>query len=299
MSLDWSARVEAAEAALRACELCPRRCRANRLAGSEGAFCGLDREAWVYKELLHLGEEQPVSPSHVVDLGGCSLRCLFCSEGVHASEPRHPPAVRLDPQWFVVAALRRRQQGARTLSFVGGDPTPSLPAILRCLALLPDEARLPVVWNCNGWTGRDTRALLAGVVSCWNVDLKVGAEACARRLAGSAPQGYRSAVEETLAAVAGDDLVPGLPRVLVRHLVMPGHVECCTLPVLHWLAESHPKAAVNLMTVFLPFGPRRPEAPEISRLLLPAERERAASSARATIGRLLIDGHWVRELGGG
>ncbi len=38
----------------------------------------------------------------------------------------------------------------------------------------------------------------------------------------------------------------------IRHLVMPNHVECCTLPVLQWIAETMPDAPVNIMDQYHP-----------------------------------------------
>ena len=39
---------------------------------------------------------------------------------------------------------------------------------------------------------------------------------------------------------------------IVRHLMLPGHLECCTLPVLDWLAKNVPGAAVNIMGQYHP-----------------------------------------------
>jgi len=38
----------------------------------------------------------------------------------------------------------------------------------------------------------------------------------------------------------------------IRHLVMPNHVECCTYPVLEWIAEHMPVAPINVMAQFHP-----------------------------------------------
>ena len=38
----------------------------------------------------------------------------------------------------------------------------------------------------------------------------------------------------------------------IRHLVMPNHVECCTYPVLEWIAEHVAAAPVNVMAQFHP-----------------------------------------------
>jgi putative pyruvate formate lyase activating enzyme len=39
-------------------------------------------------------------------------------------------------------------------------------------------------------------------------------------------------------------------RVLVRHLLMPGHFDCCTRPVLEWLAGL-PGVEVSLLTQYI------------------------------------------------
>lgn len=42
------------------------------------------------------------------------------------------------------------------------------------------------------------------------------------------------------------------PVLSIRHLVMPNHVECCTYPVLDWIAQRVPAAPVNVMAQFHP-----------------------------------------------
>ena len=41
-------------------------------------------------------------------------------------------------------------------------------------------------------------------------------------------------------------------ELIVRHLLMPGHVECCWRPVAEWLAENLPGVKVNLRAGFWP-----------------------------------------------
>lgn len=298
-----------AEVAYRACRLCPRDCGVDRMAGSQGTFCRLGEHATVYKELLSLGEEAILDPTWLIDLGGCSLRCLFCTEWAHVVDPQLR-AVPLDPRWFVPLLRKRKAQGARTLSFVGGDPTVSLLGVLRALAPVQAADWLPVVWNCNGLLSDQARDLLGGWVATWVVDLKFGNPGCSQRLAGVPETTSRSdragadeprfdawtEVTRTLDFAAHAPRRPQdahLPPLVVRHLVMPGHVECCTRPVLDWLARHHPKAPVNLMTVYLPSGPGArplPQAPELARLAAPEEVRIAVEHARATTPLLWLDG---------
>ena len=309
LNLGWTFadRIASAETAYRSCRLCPRDCGIDRLAGSQGAFCRLGEHATVYKELLSRGEEAILDPTWLVDLGGCSLRCLFCTEWAHVVDPQLRAAT-LDSSWFVPQLHKRRAQGARTLSFVGGDPTVSLLGVLRAMAHVGAQDWLPVVWNCNALMSDTARDLLGGWVATWVVDLKFGNSACSQRLAGvpasDSAHGFDAWTEVTrtldFAAHAPrrpeqhfspDDM--HLPPLIVRHLVMPGHVQCCTRPVLDWLAVHHPQAPVNLMTVYLPSGPGAQglqQVPELARLATPEEVRAAIDHARATTPVLWLDG---------
>jgi hypothetical protein len=64
----------------------------------------------------------------------------------------------------------------------------------------------------------------------------------------------------------------------IRHLVMPNHVECCTYPVLDWIAQRVPAAPVNVMAQFHPdnfcgpeSGKYREKYADIARRPVPAE----------------------------
>jgi len=280
--------------AYRDCRICPRDCGADRLAGAAGAYCGLDARALVYKELIHHGEEEVFGPTWLLDLGGCSLRCLFCTEWTHVTKPRSKPAGLLDPAWFAARNRARRAQGARSVSFAGGDPTVSLLGVLRALAAVPAAERLPLVWNCNGWLSRQARAALDGLVACWLIDKKFGAAGCGRRLAATADVDYAREVDVTLDFATASGTGEGkLPKVLIRHLLMPGHLRCCALPVIDEVATQWPDATFNLMTGYLPFGPalgELPGAPELGGMNADADVAIAIRHAHERIANLLIDG---------
>jgi putative pyruvate formate lyase activating enzyme len=308
----WHEVATAAHDHLRACRLCPRDCGVDRLSSDRGAYCRLDAQAWVYKELLSVGEEPALSPTWLVDLGGCSLRCQFCSEWDHVTTPQRAPAVPLDPAWFAARLALRRSQGARTVSFAGGDPTVSLAAVARALAACTEP--LPVVWNCNALGSAVAWQLLCPVVTTWVLDAKFGQADCARALAAAGGFDALAAEAACIDAVlgaqgpagvdargragldAGGQHPPasyGLPRLIVRHLLMPGHLGCCTRPVLERLAarlDGCPAdvAQVNLMTAFVP---RQGGLAALQRWNTAAEVESAVAMAHQLLGsRLLVDG---------
>jgi len=62
------------------CELCPRNCGVDRLAGETG-FCGETADLRLAAALLHFGEEPPLvgtGGSGTIFVSGCNLGCAFC-----------------------------------------------------------------------------------------------------------------------------------------------------------------------------------------------------------------------------
>src|SRR5262249_53895629 len=151
----------------------------------------------------------------------------------HAGEPLGPASVAAQAEIALA-------EGARTIMILGGEPTVNLPAALEIVAALPDTAKL--VWKTNAHSSAQARALLDGLFEVWLADYKFGNAACAQRLAGIS--GYPSVVQENLLwANTHTELI-------VRHLLMPGHVNCCWAPVAEWLAAQLPGVKVNLRAGF-------------------------------------------------
>ncbi|MDO4366913.1 MAG: radical SAM protein, partial [bacterium] len=62
------------------CELCPRRCRADRARGSLG-FCRAGTQPRVFRWGPHFGEEPPIcgeTGSGAVFFSRCTMKCLYC-----------------------------------------------------------------------------------------------------------------------------------------------------------------------------------------------------------------------------
>jgi putative pyruvate formate lyase activating enzyme len=129
-----------------------------------------------------------------------------------------------------------------------------------------------VVWNTNGYASPTTLRLLDGVVDVYLVDFRHGASACAQRY--GVPGDSVDIIRHNLRQIAAQDTA-----LIVRHLQLPTHFECCTASVLRWLAAELPDVSLNLM-----HGQYRPARlayryPEINRRLTPAERKKAMQLA--------------------
>ena len=270
-------RIRALEGLWANCRVCARDCGVNRLEGEVG-LCGLGREIRVYKEHIHFGEEECVVPSHTIYLTGCSFRCTFCSDDAFVQRPDQ--GVTLPSEALAELIARRQEEGARNVHFVGGEPSINALGILEALRHCPEDTQ--VVWNTNSYHAPALFEVLTGIVDTWIADLKFGSDVCGRIAGITDHDAHVLPAIQALETDEGD--------LIVRHLVMPGHVECCTRPVLEWLAHNTPSARVNLMTGWLPLGRARRDAILGSRLR-EADRLRALELfAEAPIAHRMLDG---------
>jgi putative pyruvate formate lyase activating enzyme len=254
-------RVQSAYAALSNCRLCPHNCGVDRLAGELGR-CHAGATARVFSAQIEVGDELELIPTFAIAFSGCDMRCAFCITGADSWNPH-----RGEP--FDASALTAKAGAARTVMILGGEPTIYVPQILELAAALPTSARL--VLKTNAYLTGQARSLLAGVFDVCLADYKFGNDRCAERLAGIA--GYQEPVRETLLWAADDS------ELIVRHLLMPGHVDCCWEPVADWLAGSLPGVKVSLRGGYWPAWMAGQHA-ELRGTVRPAEEQRAREVAR-------------------
>ena len=255
--------------AYRHCELCPRRCGADRVAGQRG-FCGEGAELRVAAIGAHFGEEPPLvgkDGSGTVFLSGCSCGCFFCQNYQLSSE-------HLGEFLSIEETVRRilelmpcsvsanscaASSGVRNVNLVTPDHFwPHLQEVIRQLRAAGCE--LPVIWNSSGYSRVELLAKQAEIVDIFLPDFKFATAELAKRCMGRedypdiAREGIRFLVDRKgflrpfdktgeLAATRG---------VLVRHLVLPGEIEN-SLAVLDQLYEDHgPLLPISVMRQFRP-----------------------------------------------
>ena len=267
-------KVELARRLTSPCELCERRCRAERAAGRAGR-CGV-LEPRVASSFIHHGEEAELVPSHTIFLSGCNLECQFCQNWEIS---RSPGAGRRAPPELCAGLIREEERHCRNVNWVGGDPIPSLHLVLATLRLYTGGRPLPQVWNSNMYMTEEAMRLLDCTMDVYLADFKYGSDACAERL---------SRVERYFEIVSRNHREGHRQaELLVRHLVLPGHVECCSIPVLDWLRRELGAVRVNVMGQYHP-DYRAGEHPDIARRLTGEEFMRAHRHAEG-LGLLGLD----------
>lgn len=254
---------------LKACELCERRCGVDRAAG-ERAPCGLGEQTWSFKRHVSFAEEAELLPSYMVYFAGCNFRCAFCVQAPACFDPAR--GERVEGRALARECERVVEHGARTINLLGGEPTLHLHTILEmALEAAEREVRLPLVLNSNFYMTPEVLDLLEGFVDVYLADFKFGPGECARRIAGV--ERYWDVVTRNLLA-AWEHAARHGASVLVRHLLMPGHVECCHAPVAEWMAAKLPGARLHVMDSYVPAW-RACGSDELGRLLTDEERSRA------------------------
>ena len=262
---EFEERLGALRAMLSSCRLCPRLCGVDRTAGATG-FCNGGLRARVASSGPHYGEETPLvgkGGSGTIFLAGCNLGCCFCQnyEISHLCEGREISADDL-----ARTMLGLQEMGCHNVNLV--TPTHFTPQIVEALeTAAAGGLELPIVYNCGGYESVETLRLLEGVVDIYMPDFKFWSERSSERYLGASdyPAVARSALMEMHRQV-GDLVIRdglALKGLLVRHLVMPGHL-ADTREIAVFLAEEVSRTTfVNVMAQYRPCY-RSDEFPEIA-----------------------------------
>ncbi|UCF07784.1 MAG: radical SAM protein, partial [Thermoplasmata archaeon] len=98
--------------------------------------------------------------------------------------------------------------------------------------------------NSNMYLTEESMSLLDGVIDLYLTDFKYGNSRCAERL--SNVKDYWDIITRNHAIARAQC------EMIIRHLVLPGHFECCSKPVLSWIAENLEGVRVNVMDQYRP-----------------------------------------------
>jgi putative pyruvate formate lyase activating enzyme len=259
-------KIEIAKRILQHCHFCSRCCGVNRLAGELG-YCKCGDTMAVTSIFAHMGEEPELVPSGTIFTMGCTIRCLHCQNWTISQWME--PGTECAPKEMAGEVERLRVSGCRNVNLVGGEPTPWLPRWLETFKHV--GVNVPVVWNSNGYCSPESSRLLAGFVDVYLLDFKYGPADCAQRIS-DAPDYWEACTRNHLEAKKHGELI-------IRVLVLPNHLECCTKPVMNWIAENlGTETRVNLMFQYRPEW-RAHEIPELSRHLTKEEMKKAVKLA--------------------
>jgi len=234
-----SNRLQLAQKALKSCTLCPRNCKIDRTAGQTG-YCSLTDTARVFREMLHPYEEAELSPSHQIYFAGCNLKCEFCTVAEYNQNPEDAPEMDID--YLLEKIKLRKTQGAKNINLLGGEPTLSITGLLTLLEKTYTDAT--TILNSNMYYNEIVNELLDGLIDIYLADFKCGNDKCAKKIL-DADNYFKTVSTNILHAYQNSDII-------LRHLVMPGHIDCCLKPILQWTAQNIPDVKLSLRVNYIP-----------------------------------------------
>lgn len=260
-------KVEIAKRISESCHFCVRGCEVNRSEGERG-YCGCGREMTVSSVFPHMGEEPELVPSGTIFTSGCTMRCKHCQNWRISQQVDRGTTYK--PEKMAERVKGLRENGCRNVNLVGGEPTPWMEKWLETFTYV--DVNVPVVWNSNSYYSSETAQLLAGFTDVYLLDFKYGPEGCAEKIS-EAPGYWRTCTRNHLQAKEHGELI-------IRILVLPGHLECCTKPIMRWIAENlGEETRVNILFQYRPEWRAR-EIPELRRRLTSEEKGRAIQLAK-------------------
>jgi len=229
-------KIELANRIFHKCIFCERKCKIDRrkTAGN----CGVMEER-IASEFMHFGEEHVLVPSYTIFFSGCTFHCIFCQNWDISQQVC---GMYVKPEKVATAISKRKNEGARNVNWVGGDPTSNLAYILTVLKECNEN--IPQVWNSNMYCSEETMKLLQGVIDVYLTDFKYGNDNCAKRLSTVDNYFYIVKRNHTIAFNQGE--------IIVRHLVLPNHIKCCSEPILQWISKNIPDVVVNILAQYRP-----------------------------------------------
>ncbi|QQO10303.1 radical SAM protein [Breznakiella homolactica] len=251
-------------AAYRSCRLCPRGCGTDRTAGALG-YCGETADLRIASASIHRGEEPPVTGnggSGTVFITGCTLGCTFC-QNWQISQCGMGRVT--DSDEFAGICLKLQAAGAENVNIVTGSH--AVPAIAEGIKAAREKGLgLPVLWNSSAYEGVSALDLLRDTADVFLPDLKTLDSGIAGRFfkAPDYPEAAKAAVEKMMdlrelrwapargSASGGDSTEVLVSGTMIRHLVLPDHLDS-TREVLRWYAErAMGKALLSLMMQYTP-----------------------------------------------
>ena len=209
------------------CNLCPRRCGADRTGGKTG-YCRMPGFPVVNLIKLHYGEEPIISGdkgSGTVFFEGCSLGCVFCQNYTISRGPTGL-GMKMDSSSLADAYLKLQDDGANNINLV--TPMHFAPAVADSITVAKTRGlNIPVAVNCSGYDLVPTLKLFDGLVDIYMPDMKYFSPKFSSEYSNAKDyfavccQAIDEMVRQTGDIVMGDD---GLIKkgVIVRHLILPG-----------------------------------------------------------------------------
>ncbi len=280
------------------CTLCPGECKVNRFKGGTG-YCHSDAGMNIASICIHRGEEPSISgPEGICNIffSGCNLRCTYCQN----HEISHPGAVCHTNSMGFKEAIDTisgiLDKGIKAIGFVS--PSHVVPQVRAIIKELNSRGLKPVtVYNTNSYDKKETLSSLDGMIDVYLPDFKYASSETSKQFSDASdyPEVALRAVREMYyqkgSVLETDEEGRAVNGILIRHLVLPGHVEE-SKKVLQIIAEEISTGVnISLMSQYHPV-PGVSDHPDLGRILYREEYQEVVD----TMEKLGFRNGWVQDM---
>ena len=237
------------------CNICPRRCGADRENGSLG-FCGASNKIRIARAALHFWEEPCLSGKNgagTVFFSHCNMKCVYCQNyRISTRGAGHEVSIGELAEIF----LDLQSQGANNIDLV--TPTHYALDIAEAVKKAKNSGlHIPVLYNCGGYESVETLKRLEGIIDIYMPDMKYYRDKYAVKYS-SAPRYFETAcaaLEEMYrqtGAVVLDKNGIMQSGVIVRHMMLPG-LMLDTKKIMDYLFDTYGNNIyISLMSQYTP-----------------------------------------------
>lgn len=264
---------------LGSCTLCPRECRVDRFKNGSG-YCGTDAGLNIASVCIHRGEEPVIGGTDGICnifFSGCNLHCSYCQNyeiSRHGIKPENPGMELNDLLDRIEDILSK---GIKSVGFVS--PSHVVPQVKAIIKGLNIRGLKPItIYNTNSYDKVETIKSWSGLIDVYLPDYKYVTREVSAALSCSSdyPEVALKAIKEMYyqkgSTLITDEDGRAENGMLIRHLVLPGHVGE-SIKVLKTIAEElSPGVHLSLMSQYHPTDHVRND-PFLNRPLYKAEYE--------------------------
>ena len=241
--------------ALEKCEICPHKCKVNRIEGRIGR-CKATDKVKIALYSIHKYEEPCISGekgSGTIFFSNCNLNCIYC-QNYEISQLGKGKEITVERLAEIMLELQ--EKNVENINLV--TPTSYALQIIEAIKIAKSKGlHIPIIYNTNGYENVETIKKLKGYIDVYLPDLKYYYNKIGKRY--SKIDNYfkitTKAILEMYDQVGNTKLDErGIIKkgLMIRHLVLPNNIEN-SKKILKWIKENiDDDVYINIMAQYFP-----------------------------------------------
>lgn len=279
------------------CNICGRKCQVNRINNYK-SFCSVDQKIYIASIFNHKGEEPPISGAKGicnVFFAHCNMQCVYCQNYQISDNRTEASNFKISLEEAVNQIISILNKGVPAVGFV--TPCHQVPQMIEIIEALHAKGYFPIiVYNTNAYENIETLKIIEKYVDVYLPDLKYSDNSLAQKYSKTTNY-VETAIEaiKEMIRQKSDYLYinkDGYAEsgVIIRHLVLPNHVEN-SIGVMDIIAkELSPNIHISLMSQYYPTH-KAFEYPELSRHIT----EEEYTAVKKHMEKLGLTNGWIQE----